>query len=252
MSRLWTLFQRVLYWRSAIAGLRTAGTGLALSAFLMACAGPQERPVVTQANTPAPTPAPAPSREPPIQQWLDQADRALSADRLLSPLGDNAHDRYRAVLLYEPDNRRAISGLQAIALRYLELARLAAARGAFSQAEGYLGLAEEVDPGNPLVAEFAERVDSQQVHLQHIDIEAESVVRLDPGALGARSGLIVAQLQALAKQVRDSGEFVLIVSRTDAEGRWIYQQMRDAVPNHLLRGDIQLGSPPRVELQPPL
>ena len=52
--------------------------------------------------------------------------------------------------------------------------------------------------------------------------------------------------------MKNSGEFVLITSRTDDEGRWIYRQMQEAVPGYLVRGDIQLGSPPRVTLLPPL
>jgi hypothetical protein len=193
-------------------------------------------------------------RNPPGERWLEEGDRALSADRLLSPLGDNAHDRYRAVLIYDPDNTRAISGLQAIALRYLDLARSAAARSALSQAQGYLDLAASVDPGNPLVAEFSEKVSDQRARLQSASplTQDGQVVQLNGELLRQRADELVVDLQQLARRVKDTGEFLLIVARTDAEGRWIYQQMRDGTPNYLLRGDIHLGSPPRIELQPPL
>ncbi len=169
-----------------------------------------------------------------------------------TPLSDNAHDRYRAVLIYDPDNSRALSGLQAIALRYLDLARSAAARSAFSQAQGYLDLAASVDPGNPLVEEFREKVSSQQERLQNAAplTHEGRVVQLNGELLRQRADSLIIELQELAQQVKDSGEFVLIVARTDAEGRWVYQQMRDGVPDYLLRGDIQLGAPPRIELQP--
>jgi hypothetical protein len=42
----------------------------------------------------------------------------------------------------------------------------------------------------------------------------------------------------------------MIIARTDVEGRWIYQKMRDAVPGYRVRGDIKLGNPPRVQLVP--
>lgn len=189
-----------------------------------------------------------------IEQWLEQADDALANDRLLSPLGDNAHDRYRAVLLYDPDNTRAITGLQAIALRYLDLARSAAARSALTQARGYLELAETVDPGNPLVEEMRQRLQAQREQMANAQAltEAGKVISLNPLLLRQRADSLVEELHSLAQRVKASGEFVLIVSRTDAEGRWIYQQMRDGVSDYVLRGDIKLGSPPRIQLQPPL
>lgn len=229
--------------------------GLAL---LVGCSSPAPTPSSTQASPPAvdtmPEPEPALTREQRLERWLEEGDRALSADRLLSPLGDNAHDRYRAVLIYDPDNTRAISGLQAIALRYLDLARSAAARSALSQAQGYLDLAASVDPGNPLVAEFSEKVSDQRARLQNASPLTQDgrVVQLNGELLRQRADELVVDLQQLARRVKDTGEFLLIVARTDAEGRWIYQQMRDGVPNYLLRGDIRLGSPPRIEIQPPL
>lgn len=229
---------------------------MALLALLAGCSNPAPAPSAPPETTAEPVIAPEPklTREQRLEQWLDEGDRALSADRLLTPLGDNAHDRYRAVLIYDPDNSRAISGLQAIALRYLDLARSAAARSAFSQAHGYLDLAASVDPENPLVKSFKEKVSQQQERLQNTDplTQDGQVVQLNGELLRQRADDLVAELHQLAQRVKDSGEFVLIVARTDAEGRWVYQQMREGVPDYLLRGDIHLGSPPRIELQPPL
>lgn len=188
-----------------------------------------------------------------IEKWLDEADRALSQDRLITPADNNAHDRYRAVLLVDPGNTRASSGLQAIVLRYLELARLAAARGALAQAEGFLERAALVDEDNPLVAEFAQTIAAERERQRDAAaLEREGRrYELNPQQLGERSEELVEELQALARAVRESEEFVLITARTDAEGRWIYQQMREAVPEYRLRGDIHLGSPPRIELEDP-
>ncbi|UZJ44862.1 hypothetical protein OOT55_02075 [Marinimicrobium sp. C6131] len=228
-------------------------TGLAL---LLGCSSPAPTPTAPQPSPAAVEAAPEPilTREERLERWLDEGDRALSADRLLSPLGDNAHDRYRAVLIYEPENTRAISGLQAIALRYLDLARSAAARSAFSQALGYLDLAASVDPGNPLVADFRGDIQRQQERLHSASplTQDGQVVQLNGELLRQRADRLVGELHELARRVRDGGDFVLIVARTDAEGRWVYQQMRDGVPGYLLRGDIKLGSPPRIELLPPL
>lgn len=230
--------------------------------FLCACAtepsppAPDKPEAASKAvpDTSTSEPEPAPTRAEKIEQWLSQADRALANDRLLSPLRDNAHDRYRAVLLYDPDNTRAISGLQAIALRYLDLARSAAARSALTQARGYLELADTVDPGNPLVEELRQSLQAQRERMASAEALSEEgkVISLNPLLLHQRAESLVEELHALARRVSKSGEFVLIVSRTDAEGRWIYQQMRDGASDYVLRGDIKLGSPPRIQLQPPL
>lgn len=187
-----------------------------------------------------------------LEAWLDQADRALSEDRLLTPPEDNAHDRYRAVLYLDPDNRRAESGLQAIVLRYLDLARSAARQGAFAQAREMLERASTVDPDNSLVAELAREVAEAEERrkLKAPMVRSEDSYLLDPGRLARRDASLVEKLHELAQTVKDTGAFVLIVSRTDAEGRWIYQQMRDALPNYLLRGNIKRGSPPQIKLLP--
>lgn len=235
---------------------RLAAIGLSLCA--CATGSPTsapDKPEVARAEVPAsePEPAPALTRDEKVEQWLAQADRALANDRLLSPLADNAHDRYRAVLLYDPDNTRAITGLQAIALRYLDLARSAAARSALTQARGYLELAETVDPGNPLVEELRQSLQAQRERMASTGALTEEgkTISLNPLLLNQRSDSLVTELHELAQRVKASGEFVLIVSRTDAEGRWIYQQMRDGVSEYVLRGDIKLGSPPRIQLQSP-
>ncbi|WP_157209823.1 hypothetical protein [Marinimicrobium agarilyticum] len=235
-------------------------TRLVAAGFLL-CACATEPPVpepdepeALTTEVPASEPAPAQTREEKVEQWLEQADRALANDRLLSPLADNAHDRYRAVLLYDADNTRAITGLQAIALRYLDLARSAAARSALTQARGYLELAETVDPGNPLVEELRQSLQTQRERMVSAEamVEKGRTISLDPTLLSQRADSLVADLHSLAQRVKESGKFVLIVTRTDAEGRWVYQQMRDGVSDYVLRGDIKLGSPPRIELQSPL
>jgi uncharacterized protein YfaT (DUF1175 family) len=71
---------------------------------------------------------------------------------------------------------------------------------------------------------------------------------LDGKMLQAKSPQIVSMLKDVAQKAKQTGEFVLIIARSDAEGRWIYQQMRQAVPGFLVRGDIKVGQPARVKL----
>lgn len=191
-------------------------------------------------------------RERRVERWLEAADRALDEDQLMTPLGDNAYDRYRAVLLVEPNNVRARSGLQAITLRYLELARSALQKGRFGQAQTMLERAAEVDPESPLVARVRQSLqEARQQQREAPPLEGEDkVYELNPYHLSQRAPELVEELHRVARQVKEDEEFVLIISRTDEEGRWIYQQMRDAVPGYLLRGNIHLDSRPRLELKP--
>jgi hypothetical protein len=56
----------------------------------------------------------------------------------------------------------------------------------------------------------------------------------------------------VAQRVRESDETVLILARTDAEGRWIYKVMRESVGEYRIRGDIRITREPALVLQPPI
>lgn len=76
-------------------------------------------------------------------------------------------------------------------------------------------------------------------------IEGDTVV-LSKKALrkkDAKMKLLLAQLAALAK-TWDSR--MTIYARNDAEGRWIYQQMREAITDYRLRASLEIGSEPRI------
>lgn len=187
-----------------------------------------------------------------LAEWLEQAEQALFEDRLLTPAEDNAYERYQAVLYLDPDNERARTGLQAIVLRYLDLARSAARRGALAPAREMLDRAELVDPGNPLVDELEAELQQARKHRSQNEPLAEmgDSYLLDSQRLSEKAPELVQELHNLAARLPETGDFVLIVAPTDAEGRWIYRQLREAVPDYRVRGNIQLGSPPRIRLLP--
>jgi hypothetical protein len=233
------------------AGLRFAAV-FGGAAFLFAC---QSAPKIPEAPAPVVVePIVQPQAEVTPQQkiisgLLSEADYCLSQNRLLNPISDNAHDRYRSVLLMEPENERAKLGLQTIALRYVELAREAARRGNVSEAQSMIRYAKGID-NNPLVQEAAETLRKQVINMP-----APKPYQAGPGELVLETKLLQAkdpqiknQLLDVAQKAKQNDEFVLIVARSDAEGRWIYQQLRNAVPGYLVRGDIRIGAPARVRL----
>lgn len=210
---------------------------------------------VAQVTTSTPTSATKPStKQQAIQRLLADADYALSQDRLLMPIEDNAFDRFQSVLLMEPDNKAARTGLQSLALRYIEMARTSMARGQFSQAQSFIDNARGIDPQSPLLAETTASLRkaraAQPAPAAYKPGPNEHL--LDGEALNRKSPAILAHLTALAQKAKDSGDLVIIYARNDAEGRWIYAQMREALGDFLLRGDIRVASQPRVQFVPVL
>ncbi|GGY67748.1 hypothetical protein GCM10011613_09930 [Cellvibrio zantedeschiae] len=184
-----------------------------------------------------------------INSLLSEADYCLSQNKLLNPIADNAHDRYRSVLLMDPENERAKLGLQTISLRFVELARTAARRGNVSEAQTMIKYARGVD-NNPVVQDAAETLRKQlgTIPAAKPYTPGEGEVVLDAKLLQAKDPQITTQLVGVAQKAKKTDEFVLIIARTDAEGRYIYQLLRNAVPGYLVRGDIKIGSPARVKL----
>jgi serine/threonine-protein kinase len=80
---------------------------------------------------------------------LRGAEAALAENRLQSPKGDNAYEKYRAVLEIDPGNEAARDGLVAVAGRYLALSRRALSRSDVEQARVYLARAASIAPHHP-------------------------------------------------------------------------------------------------------
>lgn len=80
-----------------------------------------------------------------IVGMLTNAKLALGENRLMSPPGDNAYDRYRSVLRLEPGNASAKSGLREIASRYVKRANEAIDQGDAASARDHLRHARQAD-----------------------------------------------------------------------------------------------------------
>lgn len=187
-----------------------------------------------------------------LRRLLADADYALSRDRLLHPIEDNAFDRYQAVLLVDPTNSQAKTGLQTIALRYIEMARTSIGRGQYALAQEYIGNARSIDPASPLLDEVNQSLRRQRAANPPPPayVPGPNEHLLDIKALNQKTPELLARLTELAKMAQASGDLVMIHARNDAEGRWIYSQMRDALEDYLLRGDIRIASQPRVQFIP--
>jgi hypothetical protein len=206
----------------------------------------------------APEPAPVVQPKPVVQDsqaarlLILNGEYTLAQDQLLTPANDNAYDYFRAALKLNPDSSRAKGGIQGIVIRYVDLARQAAARGNYPQATTMLNNARIVDPGNLLIKEVSAGLTEQIKSAPPIEPYRgrPNEFLLDASLLGKDDPKIIARINEIAQKLKSTNSLAMIIARTDVEGRWIYQKLRDAVPGYRVRGDIKLGSPARVQLVP--
>ncbi|WP_237567728.1 hypothetical protein [Microbulbifer hydrolyticus] len=168
------------------------------------------------------------------------------------PAGASAYDFYLQVQQLDPGNTQAAAGIQILVMQLVERARDALRQRSFGEVNSLLNRADEIAPGNPLSKEVRDQLQREQTRARQdvtLDGPGAQTVTLPVKELGARSDTMVEMLNAIAQRIREHQLRVVIVARSDAEGRWIYSQLRQAVPGYRVRGDIKLGNPPRLLLQ---
>ncbi|WGL15006.1 N-acetylglucosaminyltransferase [Microbulbifer bruguierae] len=213
---------------------------------------------------PEPPPQPAPVavappgptkeeiRQRAVQHFLQRAEDAQREGFLTMPAGASAYDFYLQVRQLDPGNTRAQAGIQTVVMQLVAQARDALRQRSFGRVNSLLNTAEEIAPGNPLAQEVRTQLQKEQRRAQQdvtLEGAAAQAVLLPPAELSAQSDSMVVMLAAVAERIREHELRVVIVARTDTEGRWVYSQLRQAVPGYRVRGDIKLGSPPRLLLQ---
>lgn len=179
-----------------------------------------------------------------IADLLFEALQALDADKLLTPIDDNAHARFMRVLAYDRENEIALQGLQDIVARYLELSVEASNRGLFEDAQAMLDRALFVDADHPGIADT-------RLKLQAEKNSGDLFFQLDEREFSRRSEAAQTQLVDIAEQARHHGAFFLITAPNDDLARWMFGIMRQAVLGYRLRGNIELATRTSVRLRLP-
>lgn len=184
-----------------------------------------------------------------ISTLLQQAERDIAVDRLMWPHGNNAYEKFLAVLQLVPDNTQAQTGIQQILIRYIELGREALGKNKLPKARAFLAQAKKLDKSNPLVQELQRSL--VQAEAQQSTGKGKEYA-MDRAALSAKADSIKQMLASVARRVIKTDETVMIVARNDAEGRWIYRQLRSEAQGYRIRGDIRIESSPRILLLSPI
>jgi len=200
------------------------------------------------AEAPAPVPAPDPEllrlqRARILADMLYAARIAYDDNRLMTPPGNNAYDAYREVLEIDPENAVARQGITDIALRYVELADVAMNQAQYDNAASLLTRGERVQPGRPEIADARKRLAAAREN-------KVETFELDPRGLSSQNQEMLERLAQIARYIRASESTFLINARNDAEGRWIYQVMRESVEGYRLRGNIAIAGTPTILVSP--
>lgn len=171
---------------------------------------------------------------------LALGQQALAQGRLMTPAEDSAYKWYRQALDVDELNEQAHRGMRQITAQYMELAEQAFKEQRHDTAELMMSRAMKVSATPQQCHALRARYPEQQPR--------ENEFVLSRSDLGARNAVIVKRLDSIARQAREKQSRLTIVARNDAEGRWIYKQMRSAVDGYRLRGNIAIGGRPKVVL----
>lgn len=203
---------------------------------------------LTQLNRPAVFAPKATEPENQLLEYLAAADEALARDHLTKPLRNSAFELYRGALVLDPENPHARRGLSMICRRYLALANAALSEGEYKRARRYLERLLRVDPQNPDAIALRQAL-AQQEQLV-LAGAALKELSLPVEALSSRDPALVLELQKLAAQLARQRERIVIYARTDAEARWVYQQLKQAQPQLYLSVTTGLSPRPRIVVVP--
>lgn len=229
-------------WRLACARALAAGFGGVLLGGAWGCK-PQAAPPPVVAPPAPPPAATAPPAEPDAAALaaLAEAERALAENRLLTPADDNAHMHFGRALALAPHLPRAQAGKERIVERYIALANNAIARENWGGAQLMLDRAEIVDASHPGVAPM-----QRQIRL--LASAERLTLDMDDHAVRARSPALADRLAGFGRLARRADARVTIRAASDADGRWIHEQLRKSPGTLPVRGGIEIARPARVTI----
>jgi multidrug efflux pump subunit AcrA (membrane-fusion protein) len=196
-------------------------------------------PLPVEDSAPLPEPSDESRRARIRADMLYDARLAFEDNRLMSPAGNNAYDRYREVLSYFPDNAVAQQGIVDIVLRYIQLADVEISQGDYDNAASLLARGASVLPERAELAEARARLAAARAN------KVETYA-LNPDELSQQTLEIMTELAGIAQRIRSSEATFLINARTDEEGRWIYRTMRESLGGYRLRGNIDISGTPTI------
>ncbi|ETX11123.1 hypothetical protein MUS1_12165 [Marinomonas ushuaiensis DSM 15871] len=190
---------------------------------------------------------------------LEQGERALAAEHLLTPVEDNANLYFQAVLGRDPGNFRATQGIASIVDLYTDWAWIAAKGQGYQKAERYLANARSVNPEDPFIVEMTSRITDLKTQRQRTvnqekktlepEVLKEGQYLLPKTLFSLTEDEIIAEIQPIIDAVSETGQSIEIYWPNDKEARLIYQIINSRIPEFRVRAMTFHRASNMVELQ---
>ena len=191
-------------------------------------------------------------------RFVARAEVLFKQGNLIFPNNENAYTLFRAAQILEPDHKGARAGLDAILISEISRVRGLLASNEIVAAKRRFTIIKTLYSSHPLLDELEQDLEKASQALRQSKAKRESAISshdpklivLDEKALRDKLPLIQKQLREIATELSQTKDGIMIYARSDAQARWIYQQMREAVPGHRIRGDLRIGKPAIKLLEP--
>jgi hypothetical protein len=173
-----------------------------------------------------------------ITRLLEQAERAVQLERFVAPEFDNANRYYQQVLLLDGDNHQAIAGIDELTTILFFRAKASIEVERVQDYRVYSSWIAQIAPNSPFLVQLSELDPTK-----HSRNNKWMINTADIKARNSRAKAKIKQAALVAKKYRSR---IKIIAPTDADGRWIYQQMRGFTEDYLFRSSLIVGDKAKI------
>ncbi len=195
-----------------------------------------------QTEPPAPDPEPEPVIDHArVQALLEQGRAAFARGDLDYPDDNNARDAFHAALQLDPENVDAKRGIESIVEHYLGRVRRAVDSQQWASARSMLARARLTNEQHPGIEPMARKVDM----LSNAQIARIEYSRTE---VSERRRSVRDKLASLAFDPRAPNCRARLIAPSDADARWLYDQLNTLPGDRRIRTEAVVALPPAIEV----
>ncbi len=155
--------------------------------------------------------------QPSIATLLAAAQIDFEENRLTTPAGRNAYQKYQQILSLDAANKEATLGINTIVEQYLSWAIANLDKGRSARASRHLDKARAIDATHPNIRPVTALINKARSR-------TTTVYRLDATAVVQRQASKI-DFPGISADILDKHAFVTIRAIDDATGRWLYREL---------------------------
>lgn len=159
-----------------------------------------------------------------IGRLLEMANKDIEAERLTRPEGNNACDRYKAVLALDPNNEDARKGLIKIVEKYVELSDMAISEEEYATADKHLFNASIVIPSAEIIADARRRL----AMAQEKKAEEQRLRNEESESMAAQEALLAEKERIAAQEAEAAERERIAAEKAEKARRTAYQDQMNA------------------------